>query len=175
MSSERKQAVIGQVLSPHGVTGQVKVFPYSDFPERISLLKEVELVTGFESVNMIVEKASVHGRFWLIKFQGVDSRDQAYRLSGALMQIPLEERVSLPENNFYHDQLVGLKVYDSADQLLGRVVDVVETGGHDIIIVQPAGEDEKNFMIPAVKSIVRKVDLSAGSLLVELPEGLLDL
>ncbi len=175
MSSEQKHAVIGQILSPHGVAGQVKVFPYSDYPERVGLLSEVKLVTDSESMNMIVEKASVHGRFWLIKFQGVDSRDQACRLSGALMQIPLEERVSLPENSFYHDQLVGLEVYDTADQLLGRVIDVVETGGHDLLIVQPAAKDNKNFMVPAVKSIIRKVDLSAGSLLVELPEGLLDM
>lgn len=163
------------VLSPHGVGGLVKVFPYTDFPERINLLDRVVLQNSLGQNELQIEKASVYGRFWLVKFKGIDSREQAVTLRDSLLTIPLEQRVALPEGSYYHDQLVGLKVCDPLDRLIGRVVNLHITGGHDLLIVQKEGEAEKQFMVPAVKKIIKKVDLKAGKIVVELPEGLLDL
>lgn len=175
MSSDENSAVIGMVLSPHGIGGLVKVFPYTDFPERINRLDRVVLQNNLGQKEMLIESASVYGRFWLIKFKGIDSRELAVTLRESLLIIPLAQRVALPEGSYYHDQLIGLKVLDPSDQLIGKVVDLHATGGHDLLIVEKGDEAEKKFMIPAVKKFVKKVDRKAGIIVVELPEGLLDL
>jgi len=173
--SEESVAVIGMVLSPHGVVGLVKVFPYTDFPERITDLDRVVLKNSLGQKLMLIERASVYGRFWLVKFKGIDTREQALTLRESLLIIPREQRVALPEGSYYHDQLVGLKVSDPGGQLIGKVVDLHITGGHDLLIVEKEGDAAKQIMIPAVKHFIRKVDREAGIIIAELPEGLLDL
>ncbi len=167
--------VIGKILSPHGTGGMVKVYPYSDFPDRVRLLEKVELEQRSGRREYMVEKASVHGSYWLVKFQDIDSRDGAEELRDSLVRIPREERLNLPEDSYYHDQLEGLQVYDTGSRLLGSVVEVIPSGGHDQIVIARAGEKDKTSLIPAVKEFIRRVDLSQGILVVELPEGMLDL
>lgn len=174
LSSEFPTAVIGQILSPHGVKGLVKVYPYSDFPERVNQLEEVMLRHESRSWRLTVEKGSVFGRFWLIKFKGIDSREAALGLKGSFLMIPLSERLPLPEGTYYQDQLVGLQVL-SAGKLLGRIVDVLFTGGHDLLLIKKTDQEGKTLLIPAVRKIVKRVNIEAGEVEVELPEGLLEL
>jgi len=173
--SENNDAVIGIVLSPHGIGGLVKVFPYSDYPERIKLLQEVEMIRQSERCIMVIEKASLYGRFWLIKFAGIETREDAQSLGGNRLVIPRHQRLPLPDGHFYHDQLVGLQVYNSDGELLGLVVDIISTGGHDLIMIERAGLSDHKTLIPAVKKFIRQVDLQAERIVVDLPEGLLEL
>jgi 16S rRNA processing protein RimM len=174
LSNDLQKTVIGKVLSPHGVKGLVKVYPCSDFPERVTQLEEVLLQHESQSCWMTVEKGSVFGALWLIKFKGIESRDEALVLKGALLMINQSERLSLPEGSYYHDQIIGLQVF-SAGELLGRIVDIMNTGGHDLLIMQKDDQEKKTVLIPAVKKIVKRVDLEDGIVAVELPEGLLEL
>jgi len=173
--SEKHDAVIGKVLSPHGVMGLVKVLPLSDHPERVSLLEEVELLFGSERRTAQVEQASVFGRFWLIKFREIANREDAAGIRDNLVIIPKEERLSLPEDSFYHDQLVGLKVYTSQSCVLGIITDIIRTGGHDLFVIEQHDREGKSHLVPAIKNFIKKVDLKAGSITVDLPEGLLEL
>lgn len=175
MFNKKEDALIGKVLSPHGTGGMLKVFPYSDFPERIKLLETVELISDDRRERMFVERADVYGRFWLIKFTGVETREDAGRLCGSSVVIPQQERISLPEGQYYFDQLVGLMVYNSAGVMLGCIIDIICTAGHDLYQVKLDGIENRKVYIPAVKKVVRHVDLSTGKVTVELPEGLLDL
>ncbi len=172
--NEKNDAVIGKVLSPHGVVGMVKVFPYSDYPNRVSRLERVELLLGSERRKVNIENASEYGRFWLVKFEKVDSREEAKRIRDSLLLIPKEERTPLPDGSYYHDQLVGLKVYSVEGDYLGAITDLHSTGGHDMLTVSPGG-GSKDHLIPLVKRFVKKIDLGAGTLTVDLPEGLLEL
>ncbi len=175
MFNEQRDTAIGKVLSPHGISGLLKVFPYTDFPERITLLKEVELVTESFRKTWRIEKGSLHGRFWLIKFEGIDNRDQAARLKDALLVIAKSERLSLPDDCYYHDQLINLAVLDRQGKRIGIVIDLITTGGHDLLLVQREASPGKVFMVPAVKKFIVAVNLSESFITVELPDGLLDL
>ena len=167
--------VIGKIISAHGTGGMVKVYPYSDFPDRVHLLEKVELERESRRLVYHLEKASVHGSYWLIKFREIECRNEADKLRGSLVRIPRSERLLLPEGSYYHDQLEGLKVYDQQGGHLGVVTGVIPGGGHDQILVSRAGDKERTSMIPAVKNFIRQVDLSKGIMVVELPEGMLDL
>ena len=81
----------------------------------------------------------------------------------------------LPEGRFYYDQLIGLQIYSPDDELLGLIIDIITTGGHDLFLVEQAGGEGKKALIPAVKKFIRQVDLGAGRIVADLPEGLLDL
>ncbi len=173
--SDGFDVVIGKILSPHGTGGMVKVYPYSDFPDRVHLLEEVEVEQQSRRLLHRVEKASVHGRFWLIKFQKIDTRDEAEELRGSLIRIPQAERMPLPEGTFYHDQLKDLQVFDTGGRLLGTVVEIISGGGHDQILIARAGNEDQTSLIPVVENFIRQVDLVKGVIVVELPEGMLDL
>ncbi len=175
MFNEKYDAVIGKVLSPHGVAGSVKVMPYSDYPDRVSLLEEVELLLGSERWAAQVEQASVYGRFWLIKFRAVDNREEAARIGNSLIVIPKEDRLSLPEDSFYHDQLVGLKVYMPEYGVLGIITDIISTGGHDLFVIEQHDREGKTHLVPAIKRFIKEIDFQAGLITVDLPEGLLEL
>jgi len=174
----KEEAAIGQVLSPHGVAGFCRVYPYTDYLWRCSDLHRVTLVLDNKRSRLNVEKASVYGRFWLLKFTGIDSREQAGRLSGGMLLIPKAERIQLPEGSYFFDQIEGLQVYTTQKELLGEITEVVSTGGHDLYKLQlkPGGETKsREIFLPAVKQFIKLIDLDAGYMLVDLPEGLTDL
>ncbi|MFO7951891.1 MAG: ribosome maturation factor RimM [Bacillota bacterium] len=174
MSSDQ-QILIGKILAPHGIGGQVRVYPYSDFPERVAFLKEVILEAEQGQKTLVVENASRHGRNWLIKFEEVNTRDEAENLRDTLIFIPREERMPLPEGYYYHDQLIGLEVYTEEGVYLGILGNVITNGAHDQLLVKLAKRSGKEVMIPAVKEFVKEIDLIAGKVIVSLPKGLLDL
>lgn len=174
MFNKKEDTLIGRILSPHGVEGMLKVFPYSDFPERINMLESVELVNDSERLRMLVEKASIHGRFWLIKFREIKTREAAKCLSGYDLVIPRHERINLPEGHYYHDQLIGMKVYHADGTFIGTIADIISTGAHDLYLVSQSERKEKSMLIPAVKEFIRKIDLKNKTIFVDLPDGLLE-
>jgi len=174
--SSEQDVLIGKVLAPHGIGGQVRIYPYSDFPERVTLLKEVVLLFNEEKKYLNVEKASLHGKFWLIKFVGIDSREEAEKLRDCLVFIARHERMPLPEDAYYYDQLIGLEVYTAeSGEYLGQLSDVRACGAYDQLVVIMTERSGKEAMIPAIKEFVKHVDLPGGRIMVSLPEGLLDL
>ncbi len=168
-------AAIGKIIAPHGLDGTVKVFPYTDWPGRIKYLNKVNLVSQAERCEMFIEKASLSGRFWLIKFRGIDTREDAENIRDMIVAISKHDRLPLEENSYYHDQLVGLDVYIENGERLGIVSDLISTGGHDLLQVDRELPDHGKILIPMVKSMIIMVDLQQGKITVKLPDGLLDL
>ena len=169
------EIVLGIIVSPHGTGGLVKVYPYSDFPGRISLLAEVLLEKELSGRLYVVEKGIVHGKYWLVKFKGINSREEAAALRDYLIKIQKDERLPLPSGSYYHDQLVGLLVYSVSGELLGTVEEIRPGGGHDQVLLARAGKDDAYSLIPAVKEFIKQVNLEEGTIVVDLPEGILDL
>lgn len=171
---------IGKIVSPHGVTGAVKVWPYSDSRERyLQLLKKkVQLGTSSPStlspclVQMTVSRVSAYGRFWLFKFEQIGSREEAQKLKGLLIHISAEDRFPLPSGKYYYDQIIGLEAYASGRHL-GKVVEIRPTPAHDLYVI--AGEEGEEISLPAVKEFVQMIDLEQGIMLVRIPKGLEDL
>jgi 16S rRNA processing protein RimM len=118
---------------------------------------------------MEVENTWMHGDHLIFKFQGVDTISDAEKLAGAEVSIPFEQRAELSEDEIYQSDLVGCEVVDASGRQLGVVTDFQETGGTPLLRV---GED---LLIPFAKSICTKVDLDHRQIVVDLPEGLLDL
>lgn len=166
-------AAIGKIINTHGIKGGLKIQPLSDFPERVKKLRRVYLQRQGEAKAYDVADAFVHGRFWVMLLVGVDSCDRAEQLVGSLVSIPLSERVSLPNDVYYLDQIIGLEVYTVQGEYLGCVHDVLQTGSNDVYVVREPKEGGREALIPALKTVVQKIDIEQGRMDVDPPEGLL--
>jgi len=173
-----KLICIGKILSPHGVKGELKVLPYTDFPERYRYLKRIRIqktTEGKESIRIFdVEGIRPQKDIWLLKLNDINTREIAQELRGKYLYILSEERMPLPEDTYYYDQIIGLNVYTVEGIYLGKVKDILPTGGQDTYLVIDE-INNKQYLIPAVKSFLPEINLTEGRMTVDPPEGLLDL
>lgn len=157
---------IGKAVAPHGVRGDVRVVPLTDYPERFETTRQVKLDDGRV---LTVEGAKFHKQFVLLKFRGLDDRNAIEFLRGKLLLVGRDELVKLPEGHYFIFEIVGLKVYDEAGTYLGTVADVLATGANDVYIAEKQ-PGEKPLLIPAIKEVVREIDVPGGRMTVRLQE-----
>lgn len=164
---------IGTIVGVFGLSGEVKCFPLTDFPERFSRLGEVRIETkDGRDYPLRIKQVRLSPSFIFLLFEGVDSIEDAARLKGSLIKIPEEERVTLPPDHYYRYEMIGLDVYLEDRTMLGKVESILETGGNDVYLVK---NDTREYLIPALKHVVRKVDLVQREMTVYPMQGLLDL
>jgi len=129
--------------------------------------------------RLTIESYSVYGRNVVLKFQGIDDAGAASGLVGQDILIPCNGLVDLPEGSYYIFQLVGLRVRTREGREIGTVKDVVQTGGTPLLAVTPRGADGsvggEEILLPIARSICTTIDVAAGCITVEPPEGLLEL
>ncbi len=155
---------VGRVAGAHGLRGEVKVAPLTDFPERFDPGSRLWL----EGTPRVVEGSRWRGGLVYLKLAGVDSREAAAKLRGKELMVP-EAQPLRESGRYYRHDIVGLRVEDRRGQWLGRVVDVLVTGANDVYVVR--GE-RGELLLPAVEDVVGEVDLAGGRLVVELLPGL---
>ena len=160
---------IAKVVGAHGVRGEVRCRILTDFPERFSRTRRVYLGEEYESTQ--VERARVDRGRVLLKLGGVDSREAAQSLVGSTVFIPESEAVKLPAETYFWHDIIGLAVRSVDGTELGRVAEILETGSNDVYVIQGGGGE---VLIPATKEVVRKIDVEAGVITIDLIEGLLD-
>ncbi len=175
-----QMTTVGKIVAPFGIRGEVKVYPYSDFLERCYLLKKVQLEAEGICQFKVVQKASIHKNMWILHFEDCHTREEAQKLTGSLVKILSSERVPLPPGSYYLDQIIGLEALTAAGEKLGRVIGIIKTGSNDVYVVKQEAGDEKNpgdgkeILVPALKSVVKEINLQKGYIVLELPEGLLE-
>ncbi len=157
---------VGRVARPWGLHGDVKVVPLSDFPDRFAA--GAQLTVG--GVERTVERSRSQRGDLFLKLSGIDDPDEAEALRGLLLEVPEAELHALPEGDYYHFQLQGLTVRTTAGESLGEVVEVLEPGGNPVLVVR-GGRGE--VLIPFIEDVIRRVELDARAVEVELMEGML--
>ena len=158
---------IGRIVSPFGLSGELRVEVVTDFPQRFTEGLEVRL--GEELRPFRIESVRWLDDQLLIRLERCGP-DCAEKLRNQLVRVPVEQAMPLPEDHYYLHQIIGLKVRTSEDRYLGTVEDVLRTGANDVYVVKgPLGE----VLIPAIESVVKSIDLGRGVMTVELMEGML--
>ncbi len=153
---------IGRVVAPHGVRGEVRVRPTTDFPERF----DAGRVVWLDDRPVRIEGSRWQRDLLLLKLEGIDDRGQAEAIRGHEFRVPEE---TLPEGVFYRHQVVGLRVVEESGRELGRVAEVLSTGANDVYVVH--GE-QGELLLPATDEVVKEIDVGSGRMVVELMEGL---
>lgn len=163
---------LGEIVTTHGLNGWLKLNPFN--LESTALVSGVEVIlekTGQRSAYEI-EASNPHRHQLLIKLVGIDSIDQAALLVGATLLVEETVLGSLEPGQYYHYQVVGFEVFAASGERIGTISSTLSTPGGELYVVQGA---TKEHLIPAVKEFIDKVDFTAGTMIINPPEGLLDL
>lgn len=173
---EPRYLTVGQILRPHGVRGELRVKIITDYPEQLERHAHFYLARPVSPEKLdrySVEKCRFHKKSLLLKLTGLDDRDSADEMRGMLVQIPIEEAVPLEEGEYYHFQLIDVRVETEGGELLGQVIEVIDTGANDVYVVRgPRGE----LLLPALDDVILDLDLDVKLMVVRplpgmLPEG----
>ncbi len=150
---------IGQIVNTHGIKGEVKVYPLTEDVKKFKTLKTV-LVGG-------VEKNILGAKFQkdrvILKIEGIDTMDEAETYKQKYIEIPRDKEVELAENTYYVSDLKQCIVYDTNENELGKIFDVLSTPNNDVYwITEP-----KELLIPVLKDIVISVDIDLKKILIK--------
>ena len=162
--ASNERIVIGRVGAAHGIRGELRIIPLTDFPERFPALREV--MVGDELLH--IESVKPQGKNFLMRFREYAVREDAQRLTGRLLTVARAEAAPLDEGEYYVFDIVGLTVYDEEDNELGTVENVLRTGSNDVYAVR--SEDGREILIPALRKVVRTIDVPNGRMTVRLSE-----
>lgn len=164
---------VGVISSTHGVKGEVKVFPTTDDANRFKNLKTVILDTGREQMVLNIEGVKFFKNMAILKFKEFNDINEVEKYKGKDLLVKRDQAVKLgPDENFIVD-LIGLKVVTDEGKDFGTLKDVLQTGANDVYVIE--GNDKKEYLFPAIKQCILKVDLEAQEITVHIMDGLLDL
>ena len=166
-----KYLEIGQIVNTFGIKGMVKVKPFSDDIRRFDKLKNVYIKKNSIEEKYIIEEVKYHKQMVLIKFKGIDKIEEAELLKNSYILINREDEEDLPEGTYYIADLIGLEVYTDENVKLGTVDDIYNHGSSDIYVVK--NELGKQILLPAIKDVVKQVDLENKRIIVHIIPGLL--
>lgn len=152
---------IGKIVNTHGLHGELKVFPTTDDIKRYDLLKTVFINQN----EYTVEKVRYQQKFVLLKLKTLDDIDSANSLRNFNVMIPRDEALPLEDDEYYIGDLYDMQVYTEADEFLGEITDIIQTGANDVYVT-------KSHLIPAIKQVILSVDIANKKMIVRLPVGL---
>ncbi len=167
-TSEPHLLFIGVITRPHGVKGEVwvKIVNKADklIDEQIS-----NVLLGVDQVLYELETYRIHRNGLLIKFNGCNDRNHADSFRGSKVYIPVDQLKPLRPNEYYVKDLIGLSVFTENGEHIGDLVEVLPTGANDVYSILG---DEGEILLPAIKSVIKCVDLVGKKMTVQLIPGM---
>lgn len=163
---------IGQISNTHGLKGELKVRPYTENAKRFEEIKRVLIKKDDKSFDEYeIQSVRYQKDIVLLRLKGIDIIEQAEKLKGQTLIIPREAGKELEENEFFIADLIGCSVYEN-DERIGELIDVFTAGASDVYVIKRSGK--KELLLPALKSVIKNVDLENKKIDVEIPRGLDD-
>lgn len=166
--------LVGEILRPHGVTGEMRMRVLTRYPDRLSSIRTLFLAPSPETENpapYTLQSVRMHQGYALIRLKTITDRDAADRLRQLVVMVAIEDAIPLDEGEHYLFQMIGLKVVTEDQVVLGTITDVLETGANDVYVVQ--SEQYGEILIPVTDETILETRIDDGLLIVRLPEGLL--
>lgn len=161
---------IGQIVNTFGIRGVVKVNPFTD---DISQFEEMETILVDKKgslVEMQIEEVKYSKNQVLLKLKGIETVEEAEKYRNCYLKLPREKARKLPKNTYFIADLIGLEVYTEEGNLLGKVDDIYNTGASDIYVIKD--ELGKQILLPAIKDVIKQIDLEQEKIVVHLLDGL---
>lgn len=162
---------IGQIVNTNGLKGLIKIKPFTDDITRFEKLTNVYIDYKSKLIEFKIEKVRYVKNMVLLKLEGIDDIDEAEKYRNCYIKIDRENEPDLPKDTYYVVDLIGCEVFTIDNTNLGKVDEVFSTGSNDVYVVK--SEDGKQVLLPAIKQVIKQIDIENKKILVELIEGLL--
>lgn len=163
--------VMGQVVGSYGVSGWIRVFPYTDSVDGLCAYPAWWLARGNDEWRRVeVAGCEARGRILIALLAQCADRTSAMQLNGFQIAIPRSQLPVLPESGeqgYYWSDLIGLEIVNLENESFGRVTGLIETGANDVLRIQHPEEGGKERLIPFVEPVITQVDLKAGRITVD--------
>ena len=163
---------VGIITTEHGVHGEVKVYPTTDDVKRFKKCKELILDDKKNQRRVKLLSVKFFKQFVIIKFEGIDTMDDALKLKNASLLVTRDMAVKCEKDEYFIADLIGLKVFDEDNNLIGIVSEVYQTGANDVYEIEK--EDSKKVLVPAIKDCIKNVDIKEGKMTIHVMEGLFE-
>lgn len=167
-----KYLEIGQIVNTFGIKGQVKIVPFTDDITRYDELKEIYVEKKNELKLFQIEQVNYKKNMVILKLKGIETVEEAEKLRNCYLKIDRKDAKKLPKDTYFIVDLLGLDVYTDEGKLLGKVDDIYNAGSSDIYVVKD--ELGKQILLPAIKDVLKEVDLENQKIIVHLIKGLVD-
>lgn len=175
MSDSQKRFTVGQVANTHGVRGELKIWPQTDFPDvRFAKGSELLLVhpEGLAEEKLRVERSRDQKNVYIVKFQGLDDINAVLPYKGWAVKVEADQRAKLEPDEYYYRDIIGATVNLEDGSTFGVVEDILKPGANDVWVVKrPQG---KPVLLPVIDEVVLNVDIAAKTITIDLMEGLVD-
>jgi len=158
-----ERLVIGRLATPHGTRGELRMAIVASQPDALRALRTVYIGEDQQPYKVRRLHFIANGKEAILRLAALDNPEDAAELRGERVWADLTALPPLPENEYYHYQLLGLDVSAEDGKLLGRLSEIIETGANDVYVVRgPGGE----VLLPAIDGVILTVDLEAGTMIV---------
>ncbi|SDF00309.1 MULTISPECIES: ribosome maturation factor RimM [unclassified Paenibacillus] len=165
---------VGKLVNTHGIRGEVKIIPTTDFPEE-RFAQKSELVlqqpNSNNSVSVTVERSRLHKNMYIIKFVQFDNINEVEKYKGWMLKVSEEQLDELDEDEYYYHEIIGCKVVTDEGEELGIIDEILSPGANDVWVVKPA--KGKSILIPVIDDVVLTVDVQEKVVTVHIMEGLI--
>ncbi|MGN7383287.1 ribosome maturation factor RimM [Paenibacillus sp. SAFN-117] len=166
---------VGKIVNTHGIRGELKVVPHTDFPDirfrkgsRL-VLTDAEMTTR---VPVIVESGRPQKNVYLVKFSGLDDINQVEKYKGWMLKVTEEDLVDLEEGEYYYHQIIGCTVQTEEGEVLGTIDEILSPGANDVWVVnRPQG---KPVLVPVIDDVLINVDVAGKRVTIRVMEGMMD-
>ena len=162
---------VGKIVNTFGIRGQVKVVPFTDDIKRFDKLKQVYIEKANKMTLFDIENVKYTNNMVIIKFKGIDSIEEAEKYKNTSLKVDREHAIKLPKDTYFIADLIGLPVYTDEGVLLGKVDDIYNSGSSDIYVVKD--EMGKQVLLPAIKDVLKDIDLENEKIVVHIIKGLI--
>lgn len=161
---------IGQIVNTSGLKGILKIKPFTDDIKKFSNLKTIYIKTKSGLTEFKIEQVRYVKNMVMLKLAGIDTVEEAEKYRNLYIKILRDQEEELEEGSYYVVDIFGCKVNTDANQELGKIVDVFQTGSNDVYVVKD--EQGKQILLPAIKQVIKNVDIKNKIITVHLLEGL---
>ena len=163
--------IIAKVVSTHGNKGEVNVFPLTDSSDRFKNLSTIFLKNNHNQTILNIEKIRIKKDIVILKLKDIENIKEAKKLVGSFLEVERKNAMKLPKNTYFIFEIIGLEVYTENNVFLGKVENVISTGSNDIYIVKD--KNKKELFIPAIRDVIREVNLEKKRMTINMVDGLI--
>ena len=163
---------LGELVTTHGLDGWLKLNPFNRNTTALAAGTQVFIENAGARSGMVIEASKPHKRQFLIKLEGVNRIEDAQRWIGSTLLLDAQALEALKPGQYYQFQVIGFEVVHVSGEKIGTVKSILSTAAGDLYVVQG---NKKEHLIPAVKDFIEEVDFTANRMVIDPPDGLLDL
>lgn len=162
---------VGRIINTHGIKGELKIIPLTDNIDRFDDLKTSYL--GDNKIKVEIDKVKYHKGFVIVKFKEYNNINDVIKYKDDFIYIDENDKVELPEDHYFIFDIVGCIVYDTEQNKIGKVTEVIQSVSNDVYVVKDI-ENYRDYLIPAVKEFVVEIDIENKTIIIDPIEGMIE-